>query len=156
MLNRLLYVGFTVSRRSRSWWFYCCSCLAFRFPYLIVPICIRVLTNEGRVKVFVFVEKCSRSYAGFSGYQDNNFHLQELSLRSSCIYLLFRENKIVLYWKIAIFEFVVVLLPVRKPRLCYSWPTYNNLQSNKLCLTTFNWTILYCSCERCLQMQISI
>ena len=57
------------------------------------------------------MEKCSRSYAGFSGYQDNNFHLQELSLRSSCIYLLFRENKIVLYWKIAIFEFVVVLLP---------------------------------------------
>ena len=51
----------------------------------------------------------------FSEYQDNNLHLEELPLHSSCIYLLFRENKIVLYRKIAIFEFVVVLLPVRKP-----------------------------------------
>ena len=163
MLNRLLYVGFTVSRRSRSSWFYCCSFLALRFTYLIVPICIRVLTNVGRVRIQIFLIQSFFLWNSvrvatrfFAEYQDNNLHLEKLSLRSSCIYLLFRENKIVLYRKIAIFEFVVVLLPVRKPWLCHCWPTHNNLQSNKFCLITFNWTILYCSCEKCLQMQISI
>lgn len=108
------------------------------------------------LQTFFFWKSVRAATRFFSEYQDNNLHLLELSLRSSCIYLLFRENKFVLYRNIAIFEFVVVLLPVRKPLLCYCWPSHNNLQSNKLCLITFNRTMLYCSCEKCLQMQISI